>query len=572
MTIRIFHRWASLAALPTLFLAGCSLDAAPEEIHSKSAALVSAGGLDAELVLTSQWPSGYCAEVRLHNQHPSEMVSSWDVEVDLGGTSLQNAWNSTNSQENGILQLGPVGWNAQIAPDQHQSVGFCASRSSSNLLPSLISVSDDLPSDAGDPEVIELTVANLDDFLYLTVNGVRSKIVPIQSASQTFDVSEYFVKGSNEARIQVINTGGPVNYSVQLHVDGELVLNESCNGDCDPSVTADIGILLDETVNLEMENLPEAQLVTLDSASSGAVYLNNQYMGVSTPTALLLPPGEFVVGLGQGNNTVGSFSGEFYEQTVTVADSQLEVQLGQGAALPVQHQTRIAVLPARLTYHGSADDVGLLDDNDVVLMEAQMQATSDVFVKPFSYGLTSWEFTMLPVVEDVPLLRVADPYQAPQTSQFLSDIGQPNLGDDYDMIVFLYSTHKADGSGVDNAPCCAWAGGSHIMYQTAWLRDFTAPGEPGEALYHESLHVYDWYTKSRRHAYTGVDSVHGAEIHGYAHGVGAPGWQNYYRDLARGQVAELNTMRLGDVTSGIPDYADLYVGVFDTMRFGSLPN
>lgn len=573
-------KFYGLAPLLLLALNACGPAGSESSTSSKSQAVTSQGGLDAQLVTNSVWNEGWCGEIVLTNQNPTTAVGTWNITLDLGGTTLGSSWSGAFSASSGIISVTPAAWNTTVAPLATTRAGFCASKTDGSTLPSVIAVSDDLPGDGGEDCVespvqpaagrVQMRVSNVDDFVYLTVNGLRSKTWNYAGPDQNslIDVTRWFTAGQNEVRVQAMNTGGPANYSIELFVDGVSVLNRTCTGNCIPNQDAEVGILLDETIDLQMADLPEAQLVELSSDEPGHVYVNGQYMGTETPATLLLPPGSYELGLGTSVNVYGAYTGEYFKQDIVVQNCPLDVDLDQHASLPVQNATQVAILPIRQTYHGGSDDLGWLKDSDIPTFVAQAEATSDAWVKPFSYGLTEWAITLLPTVESVPLLRGAGSGDAPQTGQLLVDAGMESLRDQYDIIIFYYSTHHADDTIVNNQPCCIWAGGQEISYNTSWVRN-AAFGTPSEGLYHESLHSYEWYNGWRQQAYNGADGLHGAEEHGYTYNQGGEAdWLAWYRDFARGIAAETNDMRGGVIWPSIPSEADLYVGVFDTMRYG----
>jgi hypothetical protein len=299
------------------------------------------------------------------------------------------------------------------------------------------------------------------------------------------------------------------------------------------------------------------------------VYVDGYYTGQTTPTALLLPVGTFSVGLGRSTNAPGAYTGQYFERSVSVGSCAQEVDLDQDGPLPVQNRTRVALLPVRTTEHGSSSDVGVLKQGDINQFVAQAQATGEAWVKPFSYGLTEWSVTLLPTVENVVFHRDADAGAAPQTDHLLTEAGLQSLRSQYDIIVYYYSTHKADDSSVANRPCCIWAGGQDISYDTGWVRG-SAYGSPSEGLYHESLHSYEWYNAWLQRSYGGADGLHGAEEHGYPYNMNGEGdWLAWYRDFARGLAVETTDMRVGYSYPFIPTTGAVFVGIFDTMRFGT---
>jgi hypothetical protein len=99
------------------------------------------------------------------------------------------------------------------------------------------------------------------------------------------------------------------------------------------------------------------------------------------------------------------------------------------------------------------------------------------------------------------------------------------------------------------------------------------PDGPNPALLHEALHNYEQYNQFNLHFYNGVQGMHGDNEHGYYSGDNEElDFALYQRVYIRGQVAELSSMR-ADVSVPAPaERADLWVGVFDTIRRGYDPN
>jgi hypothetical protein len=87
------------------------------------------------------------------------------------------------------------------------------------------------------------------------------------------------------------------------------------------------------------------------------------------------------------------------------------------------------------------------------------------------------------------------------------------------------------------------------------------------------LHNYEQYNQFNLHFYNGVQGMHGDNEHGYYSGDNEElDFALYQRVYIRGQVAELSSMR-ADVSVPAPaERADLWVGVFDTIRRGYDPN
>ncbi len=413
---------------------------------------------------------------------------------------------------------------------------------------------------------VRLTVNSVDDFVYVWVNGVRRKVYGIGQNATDLDVSSWFANGSNAVRVQAVNTGGPASYSVQLKVNGSTVINESCFVEPCSALPAGSGIVLDKTFNITTVGLPR-QTVSVTGLSGGKVYLDDQYTGLTVPTALSLPQGNYTLGLGVSS---APSNGSYYERSLTVAGSAVSVNVSQNAPLNQPNHTKIAILPIRRAIHGAGgvNNTGVLQDWEIPYMQGQAVAARDSLLEPYSYNLTTWDIDLLPTVENTPIRRPADSASAPDTDLFLSEAGLTSLKDTYDQIVFFYSKFKEDGTEVANTPCCFWAWGQAISFMDHMARGSWSTDYPNLYLLHESLHAYESYQIGPLHKYNGIDGTHGAGAHGYTNGEdGEEDFLKYYRFFIRGQVAELDNMRSGTTwPSPAPTSADLFVGVFDVMR------
>jgi pectate lyase len=108
-----------------------------------TAAPVSSNGVNATVSLTTDWGSGYCANVILKNASSAE-VASWTVVVELGQSALSGLWNGTVGQSGTQITVKPAGWNSHIAPGQLLTAfGFCANKGGGSYQPSLVSIAVD---------------------------------------------------------------------------------------------------------------------------------------------------------------------------------------------------------------------------------------------------------------------------------------------------------------------------------------------------------------------------------------------------------------------------------------------
>jgi hypothetical protein len=416
--------------------------------------------------------------------------------------------------------------------------------------------------------LIQFRAYNVDDFLYVTVDGVRRKSWGINDPDlgQLIDASAWFGAGSNTVRIQGINTGGPFSYYLEIWVDGQLVATDSAPTELLSSGTA--GILVDHAVTINTPNRPPFQTVQFTSASPGALYVNKAYTGLTTPASLTLPQGSYAFGLGVSQDLPFNYTGAYYEQAVSVTGSTTSVNLTAGSPLPVQKTTSIVIIPIQYSYNyvtslggPDASNAGVLQQSKIAPLLGEIDVTRTVWLKPLSYGLADWSVTVLPMVTNTPLQEKKPDGFA--LDDFLKDAGLEYLKQQYDRIVFYFSQQRADGSDVQDPYGSAFAPGrQYIGFQSSYV----GSGQPNPYFLHETLHNNEAYESDILHEYNGVAGLHGANQHGY-YTEGSSGETDYlrfYRAYVRGQVAELDGMRPDISWPSVPTTADLYVGVFDT--------
>lgn len=412
--------------------------------------------------------------------------------------------------------------------------------------------------------VIEIEVTDVDDRLTLWVDDIPRRSWrtggPGQSVRQ--DISAWFGQGTNSVRLQHENDSSGASFTFRLFIDGALELEQTAepgNG---------VSVELDQSFEIEVPHAPALREITFDGPDGAALYFNDTYTGRSTPTTLLVPQGELLVGLGVGD-FVGQnrYEAEFHESTLSIVVPQ-SFDLEEAPA-PTPNVWRVALLPVRTTYHGSSAlaDTGVLLDSDITRMESQLNATSELAIEPLSYGLMEWEVTRLDVV-DTPLTRPFDPGSWPETGILLEQANLEHLEDEYDLVVYLYSEHRADGTPVASRPCCGWGGGKGISIPTGWVRNEPAD-EPNEGYVHEALHSYESYQGwlLYRQPVT-IGGLHGGGAQGYQSGdCGEQHYMCWYKRFIRGQVGIDLTMDGTERAEPALDAA-LYGGVFYTMRRG----
>lgn len=436
---------------------------------------------------------------------------------------------------------------------------------------------------------VEIEVApGVDDFVYASVDGIRKKVWYIGDPDQgrRIDVTSWFGAGDHALRLQAINTVGPASYGVRVWVDGALALDAPCPANVCNGSDAPRGIIFDRTLALTLPGQPAAQALRVTSAAPGKLYVDDAFTGLTTtgtavPVSLALPPGEHTIGLGVSNDSPPDYTGSYFERTVTLGSASADLSFDLASPLPVQERTTIALVPVRRFVVDTfpEDEQGVLDDVDLSNLDALSQATRDEWLEPFSYGLVSWDLDLLPVVEDVPL-HARTHTAIPDADAFLEEAGLEALRDQYEIVLLYYDVFDDDGSvlrGVDSGlpvdfNVSAWGGGGLLWFNTFWVSTYGDPTGPNPALLHEALHNYEGYNQGARHYYNGADGMHGDDEHGYYSGDGGElDFALYQRLYMRNQVAELVSTRVGVPVSAPSPRADLWVGVFDTMRRGYAP-
>ena len=418
--------------------------------------------------------------------------------------------------------------------------------------------------------LIEMRVSDVDDWLVVTVDGVRRKVVYLGDPSEgtRTDVSSWFGAGTNSVRVQNVNTGGPTNFRFELWVDGQQVLNETA-----PAGVTTEGIAVDRTFSVYTPHRPPFQTVAATSSTPGKLYVDDTYMGVSTPVTLSLPQGSYKFGLGVSSDTPPSYTGSFYEQAVTVASTSQSVNMTSSAPLGIQKTNTIAIVPVKHTYNytpaAGRDDPandGVLADSDIPLFQGQAAVTGSQWFTPFSYGLANWQITTLPTVTATPLReKTADGFAM---DDFIDEAGLAALRNQYDRIVIYFSQYKADGSYVDDHYGSVFAPGRQLVGYLSEYARFRTASQPSPWFLHECLHNHEAYGDSVLHQWNGIGGLHGGEQHGYysEKDSGETDYVKFYRLWMRGQVAELDGMRPDVKWPSIPTSSDLYVGVFKTLR------
>ncbi|WP_437690835.1 cellulose binding domain-containing protein [Sorangium sp. So ce176] len=91
----------------------------------------------ATLTLTSNWNTGYCADVAVHNGGTTA-ISTWSVSLAMNQSTLTSSHSgSFQATSAGQYQITPLSWNANLAPGATTSFGFCANKTGTNYTPTV---------------------------------------------------------------------------------------------------------------------------------------------------------------------------------------------------------------------------------------------------------------------------------------------------------------------------------------------------------------------------------------------------------------------------------------------------
>jgi hypothetical protein len=82
--------------------------------------------------------TGYSANVVITN-NATTTAWTWAVVVELAQSKVTNVWSASSSVTGSRLRLGPVAQNSVLAPGASTTVGFSATKTGTNYLPSVVS-------------------------------------------------------------------------------------------------------------------------------------------------------------------------------------------------------------------------------------------------------------------------------------------------------------------------------------------------------------------------------------------------------------------------------------------------
>ncbi len=132
--MRSFLVTASLLALGSVVACGAPAEQEEEQGTLIDGLVAANSQVSATLSVTSDWGSGYCANVRIKNDG-STPTTNWTATIALNGASVTSSWSATFSQSGSTLTAKPASWNAQLgARGGSTDFGFCANGSTKPVL------------------------------------------------------------------------------------------------------------------------------------------------------------------------------------------------------------------------------------------------------------------------------------------------------------------------------------------------------------------------------------------------------------------------------------------------------
>lgn len=557
--------------------------------------------------VTNEWSNGFNAAVKITNT-TNAAISGWSVNWQYSGNNrATSAW-SANLSGNNPYTAANLSWNGVIQPNQYVEFGVQGTKQAGAAeIPTLAgSVCGNTHNGTAGRVYIQIDKA--DDHLFLYVDGVEKMRWSLPDSASSFDgaslarlgekidITHLLAQGENQIRLVAAADNGEYfygGYAVKLWNGNQLLVDAAEDVFSGPPHN---GIMFEETVNIELADAPEKQILTINSNLGEAIYLNNVFTGQYAPAMFELAPGDYRVGLGEStvtadhpNNTV-HITGRFREQDIQISSADVTLDAAQVPVRDKVNVWRVALVPYTTVYQGltraqanagvlpPANDIGHLTADDIVVAEKSLNVTSEKWLLPMSYGLMKWDITVLPAVTQ----PVYHPYDEGIGHEFRWNPSMVNADlSQYDMVVHLIPTRTGEVDANGNRVFVTHTHGAYAGRPDAFMPQDWLDGEgtdlatrlqnvkPSSGMLHESLHTYDNY---RLNEYNGVDQLHGAEVHGFGQNAcGLPNeWICWYTNYIRSQIGENQSTQYGlHATNPVsPSQASMYVGVFNVMRGG----
>jgi hypothetical protein len=383
---------------------------------------------------------------------------------------------------------------------------------------------------------LEIRLYNVDDFSKLYVNEIKFADTKYNTDTGRIEVSQYLRDGVNTLRFLTQNNGGvkpdnPMSYGYQAWLNGEPILDVKCGqvgtGGCEDNRNFPGGKVYEKVLKVNIKK-PGARnnAVNIKSSEKGWIYLNDEFTGKVTPSTLVVPTGSYRIG-------IGTIHDRYQELTNQISNDKFIVFNDRNWLPP--KRWKVLLLAIRKVHLGSGkgnNQVALLTDADIREAYRDLIEVNNRWVKPFSYGLVSWDVSKL-VIENIQA-SITDQGDHINQDLLLQAANLTDLRNQYDMIAFFWPRIVSEKDPWGNPG--AVGGGSSISVPntwTRWIRKF-----PREVWLHEWLHVAEGVNISNGF-FNGQNGLHGAENHGYIGGTEGE-WLDWYRDFMRGKVKEDN--------------------------------
>jgi cellulase/cellobiase CelA1 len=99
----------------------------------------STGAVTAIAKMSSDWNTGYCAQVDVKNGR-SSAITGWTVVVNIGQSTVYNLWNAHFTASGSLLTVTPLSSNQTLASGQSTYFGFCGVPTGTHYKPVVVSV------------------------------------------------------------------------------------------------------------------------------------------------------------------------------------------------------------------------------------------------------------------------------------------------------------------------------------------------------------------------------------------------------------------------------------------------
>lgn len=494
-----------------------------------------------------------------------------------------------------------------------------------------------LPANAVDK--IEVVLEEASGQIQLNVGEAPTIALDTDVLNTPINITHLFGQGSNILRVRAFNSDlYRKSFSMRILLNDTVLYTAACDTDASPcgsyagtvpaqfappkdtqltNFTVRHDTYFDDFYQIIAPDLSPLRPLTVsypDLAEDevGYIYINDIYTGhtIAEDHTFMLPDNNYRIGVGVFKKTAKSgpaifkrgtnvkmvklvrneYHGRFYEKNITLSSNAIDILMTEQELLPLQHQTKIAVVPVKRTIGFTDDNVYRghyeLDERYVSRFVEMLKETSSAYAEPLSFGLNAWDVTLYPTVTDT-TIAAHDAFV--DVASFLDKANLSELNDQYEVVALLFNVEGVRETAV--------AGGGYIYVHQKYLDDPLTKSDssgkpiltkgtaieqneselPNEVIYHEMLHLYEQWNVGRLNFWNGVDQLHGYIEHGYESekiiDISNFVWSDfmeYYIPYVQGRVVETKDMYFNFNFPEVPDcLSDCdYTGIFPTVRRG----